>query len=62
MLLSQEVLISYSRKDRVFVRPLDQAFTSYGREAWVDWKDVRPTEEWMRAIYGAIKGAIADEN
>src|SRR5881396_296881 len=22
-----------------------------------DWEDIRPTEEWMQAIYGAIEGA-----
>jgi hypothetical protein len=54
---SQEVFISYSRKDKDFVRRLDQALKSRGREAWVDWEDIRPTEEWMRAIYVAIEGA-----
>src|SRR6266404_4506387 len=53
----QEVFISYSRKDTHFVRRLDEALKSRGREAWVDWEDIRPTEEWMQAIYGAIEGA-----
>ena len=53
----QEVFISYSRKDRDFVRRLDEALKSRGREAWVDWEDIRPTEEWMQAIYAAIEGA-----
>ncbi|HEU0209459.1 MAG TPA: toll/interleukin-1 receptor domain-containing protein [Candidatus Udaeobacter sp.] len=54
---SQEIFISYSRKDKEFVRRLDQALKSRGREAWVDWEDIRPTEEWMQAIYSAIEGA-----
>src|SRR5262249_22900704 len=53
----QEVFISYSRKDKDFVRRLDEALKSRGREAWVDWEDIRPTEEWMQAIYRAIEGA-----
>src|SRR6267143_6078515 len=53
----QEVFISYSRKDKEFVRGLDEALKKRGREAWVDWEDIRPTEEWMQAIYGAIEGA-----
>ena len=39
------------------MRRLDEALKSRGREAWVDWEDIRPTEEWMQAIYGAIEGA-----
>jgi hypothetical protein len=53
----QEVFISYSRKDAAFVRRLDEALKSRGREAWVDWEDIRPTEEFMQAIYAAIEGA-----
>jgi hypothetical protein len=53
----QEVFISYSRKDKDFVHRLDEALKSRGREAWVDWEDIRPTEEWMQAIYAAIEGA-----
>jgi WD40 repeat protein len=52
-----DIFISYSRKDTDFVRRLDEALKSRGREAWVDWEDIRPTEEWMQAIYAAIEGA-----
>jgi WD40 repeat protein len=51
----REVFISYSRKDKEFVRRLDEALTARGREAWVDWEGIRPTEEFMQAIYGAIE-------
>jgi TIR domain len=52
----QQVFISYSRKDKEFVRRLHEALSRRGREAWVDWEDIRPTEEWMQPIYAAIKG------
>src|SRR5207249_12089777 len=40
-----------------FVRGLDEDVQGRGREACVDWDDIRPTEEWMQAIYAAIEGA-----
>jgi hypothetical protein len=52
-----EVFISYSRKDKEFVRQLYEALKQRDREAWVDWEDIRPTEEFMQAIFGAIEGA-----
>ena len=52
-----DVFISYSRKDKEFVQRLDDALKQRQREAWVDWEGIRPTEEFMQAIYGAIEGA-----
>ena len=52
-----DIFISYSRKDKDFVHRLDESLKSRSREAWVDWEDIRPTEEWMQAIYAAIEGA-----
>ena len=54
---ARDVFISYSRKDKEFVRRLDDELKSRGREAWVDWEGIRPTEEFMQAIYRAIEGA-----
>ena len=51
-----DLFISYSRKDKDFVRRLDESLKSRGRDAWVDWEDIRPTEDFMQAIYGAIEG------
>src|SRR5882724_4729794 len=51
-----DVFISYSRKDKDFVQRLDESLKSRGREAWIDWEGIRPTEEFMQAIYGAIEG------
>jgi hypothetical protein len=52
-----DAFISYSRKDKAFVLRLDEALKSRKREAWVDWDGIRPTEEFIRAIYGAIEAA-----
>jgi|GEM_PF-2669500 len=51
-----DVFISYSRKDREFVKRLDAALQARGREAWVDWEGIRPAEEFMQAIFPAIEG------
>ena len=51
-----DVFISYSRKDMAFVRRLSDALEQRQREAWVDWEGIRPTEEFMLAIYAAIEG------
>ncbi len=52
-----EIFISYARENRDFVHRLDESLKSRGREAWVDWEGIRPTEEFMQAIYGAIEAA-----
>ena len=52
-----DVFISCSRKDQEFVRRLDEALQQRQREAWVDWEGIRPSEEFMQAIYGAIEAA-----
>ena len=52
-----DAFISYSRKDKGFVHRLDEALKNRGREAWVDWEGIRPTEEFMRAIFAAIESA-----
>ena len=35
---SQQVFISYSRKDNEFVRRLDEELKRRDRKAWVDWE------------------------
>ena len=52
-----DIFISYARENRDFVHRLDESLKSRGREAWVDWEGIRPTEEFMQAIYGAIEAA-----
>ena len=42
--------MSYSRKDKDFVRQLNDAFVGQKREAWVDWKGISLTVEWQQEI------------
>jgi CHASE2 domain-containing sensor protein len=54
-----DVFISYSRRDKEFVQRLHAALLTHGREAWVDWQDILPTEKWWKAIEAGIEGAEA---
>lgn len=51
-----DVFISYSRKDREFVKRLEEELQRRGRETWVDWQGIRPAEEFLQAIFPAIEG------
>ena len=51
--------ISYSRTDQEFVRRLHDALRRRGRDTWVDWQGILPTEEWMAKIRAAIDAAQA---
>ncbi len=51
----QEVFISYSRKDKEFVRRLDEELKRRERKAWVDWEGIPPGDTWEKTIYGAIE-------
>ena len=51
-----DVFISYSRKDKEFVRRLDEELKRRDREAWVDWEGIPPGDKWEKTIYGAIEG------
>ena len=52
-----KVFISYSRKDRDFVRRLGDALAAHACEAWVDWKDIPLTAEWQQEIFANIEAA-----
>ena len=52
-----QVFISYSRKDKDFVRKLGDALAAQKREAWVDWKDIPLTAEWQQEIFTNIEVA-----
>src|SRR6516225_9954540 len=52
-----QVFISYSRKDKDFVRKLGDALAEQKREAWVDWKDIPLTAEWQQEIFTNIEAA-----
>jgi WD40 repeat protein len=51
------IFISYSRKDKGFVRRLADALAAQQREAWVDWKDIPLTAEWQTEIFANIEAA-----
>jgi WD40 repeat protein len=50
-----QVFMSYSRKDKDFVRRLNDALVGQKREAWVDWKDIPLTAEWQQEILTNIE-------
>ncbi|HVP50234.1 MAG TPA: TIR domain-containing protein [Candidatus Bathyarchaeia archaeon] len=52
-----EIFISYSRRDKDFVRRLGEALVSRKREPWVDWKDIPLTAEWQQEILRNIEAA-----
>jgi hypothetical protein len=52
-----DIFISYSRNDKEFVRRLYDALAERGRDIWVDWEDIPPTEEWEKEIQYAIGAA-----
>jgi hypothetical protein len=52
-----DMFVCYSREDRPFVVRLVEKLREFGRTAWVDLDDVKPTEEWREAIYEGIQAA-----
>ena len=47
--------ISYSRKDKAFVRKLNDALDNAGVQAWVDWEGIELASDWMQTITNAIQ-------
>jgi len=54
-----KVFVSYSRKDKEFVRKLHAGLVASGLEVWVDWEGIPLTSDWMAEITAAIEGADA---
>jgi len=52
-----QVFISYSRRDKEFVRRLGEALAAQQRKAWIDWKDIPLTAEWQKEIFANIEAA-----
>ena len=46
--VNQDLFISYSRKDKIFVQRLCGALAGFKQTIWVDFEDILPTEEWLR--------------
>jgi len=53
------VFISYSRKDKAFVKKLNDALDSAGVHAWVDWEGIELASDWMQTISAAIQDTDA---
>ncbi len=56
---STKIFISYSRKDKLFVRKLNDALDAAGVDAWVDWEGIELASDWMARITAAIEGGDA---
>ncbi|MCL4878941.1 MAG: TIR domain-containing protein [Anaerolineae bacterium] len=52
-----DVFISYSRRDKIFVRRFFDALERTGRDAWVDWEGIPYSTEWWREIQAGIDQA-----
>jgi len=54
-----KIFISYSRKNKLFVRKLNSAIDENGIEAWVDWEGIPLSSDWMAEITAAIEASDA---
>jgi len=54
-----DVFISYSRKDKEFVKALHEALIERNRDTWVDWEDIPLTADWWQEIQLGIEDANA---
>jgi len=54
-----KIFISYSRKNKLFVRKLNKAINESGIESWVDWEGIPLSADWMAEITAAIRSSDA---
>ncbi len=54
-----KIFISYSRKNKAFVRKLNDAIDAAGIDAWVDWEGIPLSSDWMAEITAAIEAGDA---
>jgi hypothetical protein len=54
-----DVFISYSRKDKEFVRRLHDSLAQDKRDVWVDWEDIPFASDWRAEIFAGIESANA---
>ncbi|HEY9871833.1 MAG TPA: TIR domain-containing protein [Candidatus Obscuribacterales bacterium] len=52
-----DVFISYSRKDKEFVRSLHEALREKNRDTWVDWENIPVSAEWWEEVKAGIEVA-----
>jgi len=53
------VFISYSRKDKAFVKNIYDALRVEDRNIWVDWEDIPPSNDWLDEIHKGIESSDA---
>ncbi|MDL1911870.1 TIR domain-containing protein [Chloroflexi bacterium CFX6] len=53
------VFISYSRRDKAFVRKLNDALDQADIQAWVDWEGIELAADWMETIKSSIQSQDA---
>jgi hypothetical protein len=53
------VMISYSRKDKDFVKSMHDALAEDNRQIWVDWEDIPPSNDWLDEIHKGIEQSDA---
>ena len=54
-----DLFISYSRRNKDFVKSLHEALAAQKRDVWVDWEDIPPSVEWWKEIERGIEAANA---
>ncbi|MDZ8187400.1 MAG: TIR domain-containing protein [Nostoc sp. ChiSLP02] len=52
-----DIFISYSRRDKAFVRALYSTLQKMNRTAWIDWQDIAPAVDWENSIFKGIENA-----
>lgn len=52
-----DLFISYSRRDKAFVKRLGDALVAQGRDLWVDWQDIPATADWWKEVVAGIESA-----
>ncbi|MFN8376154.1 MAG: TIR domain-containing protein [Anaerolineae bacterium] len=52
-----DLFVSYSRKDKEFVKKLVEALKAQNRDIWVDWEDIPLTADWLNEIFHGIEGS-----
>lgn len=52
-----DIFISYSRRDKAFVRALCHALQERGHHLWIDWEGIRSSLPWREEIANGIRQA-----
>lgn len=52
-----QIFVAYFLEDAALARQLCSQLERYGRDPWMDQRKLRPGENWLRAIDGAIENS-----